>query len=95
MSGKKRIEEIDIARFVGICLVALQHSGNLHGKNLDFVMIFIMPLFLTLSGYTSALVKERTIPFKTYLSKKFRVLAMPYVYFSFIYILQYSYFLIS
>ena len=86
MSGKKRIEEIDIARFIGICLVALQHSGNLHGKNLDFVMIFIMPLFLTLSGYTSALVKERTIPFKTYLSKKCRVLAMPYVYFSFIYI---------
>ncbi|MCR4585477.1 MAG: acyltransferase [Lachnospiraceae bacterium] len=87
MGGKKRIEEIDIARFIGICLVALQHSGNLHGKNLDFVMIFIMPLFLTLSGYTSALVKERTIPFKTFLAKKTRVLALPYVYFTFIYII--------
>ncbi len=87
MSEKKRIEEIDVARFIGICLVALQHSGNLHGKNLDFVMIFIMPLFLSLSGYTSALKKERTVHFKTYISKKFRSIALPYVYFTFIYII--------
>ncbi len=87
MSGKRRIEEIDVARFIGICLVALQHSGNLHGKNLDFVMIFIMPLFFSLSGYTSALVKERSIPFKTYLAKKSRALMLPYLYFTFIYII--------
>ncbi len=87
MTEKKRIDEIDIARFTGICLVVLQHTGDLKADALNFAMSFMMPLFLVLSGYTSGIKKERKQSFKVFFEKKFRSIALPYLYFSAIYLL--------
>ncbi|MCD7778938.1 MAG: acyltransferase family protein [Clostridiales bacterium] len=44
----KRLEEIDIAKGIGIILVILGHAGNIPGKT--FIYSFHMPLFFILSG---------------------------------------------
>lgn len=51
----KRIEWIDIVKFIGIFLVILGHSISADNKQLEvyrnFIYSFHMPLFIFISGY--------------------------------------------
>jgi len=76
MSGK-RIEYIDIAKGIGILLVALAHADvSLFSPYLhQWIYSFHMPLFFFLSGYFF----RANTPFWTLLNKRFNTLLKPYL----------------
>ena len=71
-----RIEYIDIAKGIGILLVALAHADvSLFSPYLHrFIYSFHMPLFFFLSGYFF----KPEIPFWTLLKKRFNTILKPY-----------------
>ncbi|MBR5420832.1 MAG: acyltransferase family protein [Lachnospiraceae bacterium] len=77
MTEQKRRGEVDVARFTGICIVILQHSGMLKGDLLTFLTMFHMPLFFVLSG---AFLKESSS-----LRRLSRRLLLPYLVFHILY----------
>ena len=86
----KRIEYIDIAKGIGILLVALAHADvSLFSPYLHkFIYSFHMPLFFFLSGYFF----NPETPFWTLLKKRFNSVLKPYfVTVAFIYIASLSF----
>jgi len=75
--SNKRIEYIDIAKGIGILLVALAHADvSLFSPYLHrFIYSFHMPLFFFLSGYFF----NPEIPFWTLLKKRFNTVLKPYL----------------
>lgn len=85
-----RIEYIDIAKGIGILLVALAHADvSLFSPYLhQFIYSFHMPLFFFLSGYFF----NSNIPFRVLLKKRFNAILKPYfVTILFIYIASISF----
>lgn len=74
----KRIEYIDIAKGIGILLVVLGHNdfGYVSPFGYKFIYSFHMPLFFFLSGYFL----NTSIPFVTFLKKRFNSLLKPYFF---------------
>ena len=75
--SSKRIEYIDIAKGIGILLVALAHADvSLFSPYLHrFIYSFHMPLFFFLSGYFF----NPEIPFRILLKKRFNTVLKPYL----------------
>lgn len=78
----KRIEYIDIARGIGILLVVLGHNDFAYVSRFGYRLIysFHMPLFFFLSGYFLNV----SLPFITYLKKRFNSLLKPYLFMIFL-----------
>ena len=51
MSGKRRIEYIDIAKGIGIVLVVAGHLLDKENRLYAYIYSFHMPLFFVLSGF--------------------------------------------
>ena len=77
---KKRLAEPDIARFICISMVIMQHSGLVPNTLFQFLIMFDIPLFFFLSGFVSAKsTKKQT--FSAYLKEKTKRLMLPYFLF--------------
>ncbi len=75
---KERIGYIDVARGMGILLVAMAHTGlSLVAPYLHkLIYSFHMPLFFFLSGYFF----DATTPFLAFLKKRFHAVLKPYLF---------------
>lgn len=91
MKTSARIDWIDNAKAIGICLVVLGHTSGLPEFAFQLIYSFHMPLFFFLSGY---LLKSSTLhlPFPDYLKRLWRTILVPYVGF---WVISYIYWLIT
>lgn len=84
-NSAKRIDWLDYAKGIVICLVIIGHNGHnlIYGDFVNRVIgTFDMPAFFIISGY---LYKNRT--FKTCISRNFKRLLIPYLFVSLFYCL--------
>lgn len=77
---KKRLEYVDIAKFIGIVCMVYGHSG-LPEVLQQYIHIFHMPLFFILSGYTFDLFKHLKDPLRFFISRV-KMILLPYMVFS-------------
>lgn len=77
---KKRVEWIDIAKFLGIFAIYLGHFGDSAGHAFTFVFAFHVPLFFFLSGCMSNYDNETNI-FR-FVWKKFKRIMIPFYIFA-------------
>ena len=83
--GKKRFPEYDIAKGIGVILVAIGHSPGLPFGGLLWIHSFHVPLYFFISGL---FVKDQdSVPFFTSLKKNIKGLLLPYFIFSFLFLL--------
>ncbi len=83
--GKKRFPEYDIAKGIGVILVAIGHSPGLPFAGLLWIHSFHVPLYFFISGL---FVKDQdTASFSTSLKKNIKGLLLPYFVFSFLFLL--------
>lgn len=91
-TGKKRVSYIDIAKFIGIFILLVEHTGNwttLSG-NYNYVKTWIcsfhMPLFFIVLGLVISAKPIKSISeFAKLLDKRVKSLVIPYVIWCFIY----------
>lgn len=79
---KKRVEWIDIAKFVGIFAIYLGHFGQTAGLAYSFVFSFHVPLFFFISGCMSNYDKETNI--WKFIVKRFQAIMIPFYIFGFL-----------
>ncbi len=86
-----RIQAFDLARFIGISIVVLQHSGFMSERALVFWTSFSMPLFFVISGYFfgMGIRKGREEGFGAGITKRAKRLLIPYAFFSVLYLAVY------
>ena len=86
-----RIDWIDHARAIGICLVVLGHTAGLPEFAMQLIYSFHMPLFFFISGY---LLKDSylDLPLKDFLKRLSYKLVVPYICF---WIVSYFYWLFT
>jgi len=82
-----RISWIDVAKGLGIISVVIGHIGSLGLPNI-FIYSFHMPLFFFISGY---LFKKHNNSFLVFLKRKTETLLLPYIYFSIVLILLWTF----
>lgn len=78
----KRIEWIDVFKFIGIFIIYFWHLGEGTGRSYQFILIYHVPLFFFLSGCTESLQKE--ISFSDYVKKKAKTILLPFFSFAFL-----------
>jgi acyltransferase len=86
-----RIDWIDHARAIGICLVVLGHTAGLPDFVMQLIYSFHMPLFFFISGY---LLKDNhlDLPIQSFLKRLWQKLLVPYISF---WIISYLYWLVT
>lgn len=80
METNKRIDWIDVLRFLGIFAIYLGHLGNQAGYFYPFVFRYQVPLFFFISGAMEVFTKTDTT-FVQYFRKKSKAIVLPYFYF--------------
>ncbi len=75
----KRIEWIDLCKFIAIFYMVWGHVGMTAPMD-QYIHVFHMPIFFFLSGYVLNL--DKVANFKTYLIKKTKTLLIPYFVFA-------------
>ncbi len=82
----RRIEWIDVAKGVGICLVVIGHIPGMNERIINLIYSFHMPFFFILTGI---LVSRKPVEchFREYFTKQFKKLLCPYYVLSVINIL--------
>jgi len=78
----KRLDWVDILKFLGILAVYLGHFGKYGGKSYAFVFIYHVPLFFFASGFFASKTKETN--FWNFFLNKTKALILPYIFFSII-----------
>lgn len=76
----KRIEWIDVCKFIGIFIIYFWHLGEGIGRSYQFILIYHVPLFFFLSGCTESLQSE--ISFSDYVKKKAKTILLPFFVFA-------------
>ena len=86
-----RIMAFDLARFLGISIVVLQHSGFMSTEALVFWTSFSMPLFFVISGYFLGreIRKNGREIAGNRIGKRAKRLLIPYAFFSVLYLVVY------
>ncbi len=85
-----RIQAFDLARFLGISIVMLQHSGFMSENALVFWTSFSMPLFFVISGYLfGASIRKKREEAVTGIKKRAGRLLIPYGFFCVLYLAVY------
>lgn len=77
---KKRVQWLDIAKFIAIFAVYLGHFGSAAGLGYSFVFKFHVPLFFFLSGCAESFSKETS--FLQYTKKKYQTIMIPFFCFA-------------
>ena len=82
MTGTKRLDYLDMVKFVGIFFVVLGHIEYISTPLRVWISSFHMPLFFIVSGLLMAIKNEPARDFKESVKKKFRGIIIPYLWFS-------------
>ncbi len=82
MSQTKRLEYLDMAKGIGIFFVALGHMEDIATGTRVWISSFHMPLFFIISGILMAVKDEPSKDLKETVTKKFRGIIIPYLWFS-------------
>ncbi len=82
MKQIKRLEHLDMAKGIGIFFVALGHMEDIATGTRVWISSFHMPLFFIISGILMAVKDEPDKDFKESVTKRFRGLIIPYLWFS-------------
>jgi len=83
VENTKRIEWIDVLRFLGIFSIYLSHLGDQAGYFYPFSFRYQVPLFFFLAGAMENLAKKDTSAVEHF-KKKFKGIIMPYFFFGFV-----------
>ena len=78
----KRVEWLDIAKFLGIFSIYLGHLGEVSGLSCSFVNCYHVSLFFFLSGCTMTF--DKSVSFLSFLKKKVKTLIIPFFSFAFL-----------
>jgi len=78
----KRIEWVDVLKFIGIFIIYFWHLGEGIGKSYQFILLFHVPLFFFLSGCMESVQEE--INFFPYVWKKVKRILLPFFFFAFL-----------
>lgn len=89
MKGK-RLDYLDMARGIGIILVAMAHSQYCAEQVRTVITAYLMPLFFVVSGIVAFSIGEEKRSMLHILKRKARGLLVPYVIFSAIYLAIYG-----
>lgn len=89
MKGK-RLDYLDMARGIGIILVAVAHSQYCAESVRTVITAYLMPLFFVVSGIVAFTIGEEKRSMRDILKRKARGLLVPYVIFSAIYLAIYG-----
>ena len=90
---KKRIDFIDYAKFIGIFLLLIEHTGNFIdiSGNASYIYLkkwicsFHMPIFFIVYGYVSGLKVLELKDWKEYILKQIKSLLVPYLLWAMVY----------
>lgn len=85
--GKRRLDELDLAKGIGILLVVIAHSPYPSEPVRAYITAFHMPLFFIVSGMLLCHTGEEEKHFSVLLRAKARTICVPYVTFSAAYLL--------
>ncbi|MCM1538510.1 MAG: acyltransferase family protein [bacterium] len=86
----KRLDYLDMARGIGIILVAVAHSQYCAESVRTVITAYLMPLFFVVSGIVAFTIGEEKRSMRDILKRKARGLLVPYVIFSAIYLAIYG-----
>jgi len=76
----KRVEWVDVLKFIGIFIIYFWHLGEGIGRSYQFILVYHVPLFFFLSGCMEALQKE--MKFSDYVRKKMKTILFPFFFFA-------------
>lgn len=76
----KRIEWVDVLKFLGIFIIYFWHLGEGIGRSYQFILVYHVPLFFFLSGCMESLQKE--MKFSDYVLKKVKTILLPFFFFA-------------
>ncbi len=82
MDRKKRLDYLDMAKGIGIFFVALGHMEDIATGTRVWISSFHMPLFFLISGILMAVKDDPAKDFREAVSKRFRGIIIPYLWFS-------------
>lgn len=82
----KRLRYLDMAKGIGIILVVLGHAPYTPDWMRQYIATFHMPLFFVISGILLYHTGEEKKPYKTLFLKKLRLIFLPYITFSLLYL---------
>ncbi|MEG1877698.1 MAG: acyltransferase family protein [Lachnospiraceae bacterium] len=83
----KRLNYLDMAKGIGIILVVIGHSTFVAAPILTWISSFHMPLFMIISGMLLWHTKEESRAMSDTIRRKAKVILIPYVSFSIIYMI--------
>lgn len=83
--NKTRLDYLDMVKGVGIFFVVLGHIEYISTPLRVWISSFHMPLFFIVSGILMAVKNEPAQDFKVSVTKKFKGIIIPYLWFSFAY----------
>lgn len=94
---KERIDYVDTAKFLGIMVLLIEHTGNwinISGPIYDTLKFWIcsyhMPLFFIIYGMVASKINGNMHSFLTFINKQIKALIVPYVLWTMIYSNGYS-----
>ena len=82
MSTKKRLYHLDMAKGIGIFLVALGHMEDIATGTRVWISSFHMPLFFIITGILMAVKDEPSKDLRITVKKRFNGIIVPYLWFS-------------
>lgn len=80
--GRKRLDYLDMVKGIGIFLVVLGHMEDISTNLRIWISSFHMPLFFIVSGILIAVKNEPELDIKGTVSKKWKGIMVPYLWFS-------------
>lgn len=80
---RKRLDWLDVLRFLGIFGIFIVHFGSVTGRANPFLHLYVTPLFIVAAGFSEA-ISSKSLPFGQFLHKKIKGLLLPYFVFSLI-----------
>ena len=83
MKGKKHLDDIDIAKAIGIILVVIGHC--IPGKITNFIYLFHMPMFFMITGYVFK-PEENWNGYIAFIKRKIKSLYIPFVMFNILFL---------
>lgn len=75
LTDSQRLEWLDVVKAVGIILV---YFGHAHVSGTKYIYMFHMPLFFVISGFCWKEERNRLLPFRDFVRKKFKAYIIPY-----------------